>query len=526
MKKLFLKSVLVLCVVLFSSSQIFSQWVAQTSGTTVRIRNIKAVNDNVVWACGGSGVVLKTTNGGTTWRALTPTLATATNYTVDAFDTTTAWVTGTVGGTADVSIWKTTDGGTTWVSQYNNPTGFGDAVRFFDANNGVYFGDPDPWPSGNWELLTTSNSGTNWNRVPRTNFPPADSVNEEYGAACAIEIFGNTVWFGAYSAVAGTPNRIYKSTNKGLNWTVSGYNPISGTSGSHFMAFSSATNGVDLSLSGSRAVTTDGGATWTVTPGSPQAYRFVTNIPGFNSFIGVGSAGLAIYSNDAGSTWTTMTSGTTVDLYTVDATANAAWAAGNSGTILRLYGAPVPVELTSFAASVSDRNVTLNWATATEINNRGFEVQRKSSTGDFVSVAFIDGRGTIQQPQSYTYIDKNVEFGKYTYRLKQVDFNGLFSYSDPIEVDARIPAKFGLNQNYPNPFNPTTTISYEIAKETVVSLKVYDVIGNEIATLVNETKAPGTYDVIFDASKLSNGVYLYKIHAGNFTATKKLILIK
>ncbi len=110
--------------------------------------------------------------------------------------------------------------------------------------------------------------------------------------------------------------------------------------------------------------------------------------------------------------------------------------------------------------------------------------------------------------------------------MKQLDFNGTSSYSSIVEVEVKIPNKFGLNQNYPNPFNPTTTINYEIAKETNVSLKVYDAIGNQVATLVNEIKPAGTYEVVFDASNLSNGVYFYEIKAGNFTATKKLILMK
>lgn len=524
MKKSFLKSFLVLCVVLFSSSQIFSQWVAQTSGTTATLRGIRAVSDNVVWACGTSGVVLKTVNGGTTWRVLTPTLATATNYTIESFDTTTAWVTGTVGGSADVSIWKTTDGGATWVSQYNNPAGFGNGVRFFNANDGVYYGDPDPWPSSNWEILTTSNGGTNWNRVPRTNFPPADSTNEELGSANSFDVFGNNVWFNSYYNTSPTiPVNVYKSTNKGLNWTSS---PIPFPSGENYacLAISSGVNGAIGSLNGDLGLTNNGGTTWTFSTIAGGAFRGMTNVPGSNIFITVGNSGSCYYSDNFGP-WISMTTGSTATLRCIDATANYAWAAGNSGTMLRLSGYPVPVELTSFTATIVDRNVQLNWSTATEVNNRGFEVQRKSSTGDFVPVAFIEGHGTTQQPQSYSYTDK-VEAGKYSYRLKQIDFNGANAYSEIVEVDARIPAKFGLSQNYPNPFNPSTTINYDVAKETNVSLKVYDAIGNEVATLVNETKAPGTYDVIFDASNLSNGVYFYKIQAGNFTSTKKLILMK
>lgn len=525
MPKSFLKTLLLLIVILFSTTEIFSQWVAQTSGTTATLRSIRAVNDNIVWACGASGVVLKTTNGGTNWSVLTPTLATATNYSIDAIDANTAWVTGTVGGAADVSIWKTTDGGVTWVSQYNNPAGFGDGVRFFNANDGVYYGDPDPWPSGNWEILVTSNGGTNWNRVPQANFPPADSINEEFGCANSFDIFGDNVWFNTYYNVSTTnPAHIYRSTNKGLNWT--SY-PLPSPSGSNYgiLAFSSANNGAVGTVNGDLGITTDGGATWTFTTISGSAFRGMTNIPGFNSFITVGNSGACYYSENLGP-WTSLPTGVTTTLRCIDATSNYAWAAGNSGTILKLSGYPVPVELTSFTASIVDKNVTLNWTTATEVNNYGFEVQRKAIAGDFVTIAFVEGHGTTQQPQVYTYTDKNVENGKYSYRLKQVDYNGIFSYSNAVEVDARIPSKFGLSQNYPNPFNPSTTISYEVAKETNVSLKVYDAIGNEVATLVNETKAPGTYEVIFDASNLTNGVYFYKIQAGNFTATKKLILMK
>jgi hypothetical protein len=189
------------------------------------------------------------------------------------------------------------------------------------------------------------------------------------------------------------------------------------------------------------------------------------------------------------------------------------------------YNQLVPVELTSFTASVIDRDVTLNWSTGSEINNLGFEIQRKSATDDFVPVAFIEGHGTTQQPQSYSYTDK-VEAGKYSYRLKQVDFNGIFSYSDPIEVNARIPAKFGLSQNYPNPFNPTTKIEYSIPEESFVNLKIYNLIGQEVATLVNQHQKAGTYRADFNAGGLYSGIYIAKLNAGGISKSIKMTLLK
>lgn len=204
MKKQISTLFVLLAVFLFSTVDIYSQWVAQTSGTTVRLRQIKAVNDNVVWACGASGVVLRTINGGTTWEVKTPTNSAVTNYSIDALDSLTAWVTGTVGGSADFTIWKTTDGGMTWTAQYNNSTGFSDGIRFFNANDGVCFADPDPWPSTKWEILVTTNGGNTWTRVPEGNYPPADSANGEYGAAGSIDVVGNNVWFSAIIVVQQT----------------------------------------------------------------------------------------------------------------------------------------------------------------------------------------------------------------------------------------------------------------------------------------------------------------------------------
>jgi hypothetical protein len=187
---------------------------------------------------------------------------------------------------------------------------------------------------------------------------------------------------------------------------------------------------------------------------------------------------------------------------------------------------PLPVELTFFTANVNGSTVSLNWTTATEINNRGFEIQRKSENANWENIGFVPGFGTTTESRSYNYLDNSVSNGKYFYRLKQIDFNGTFSYSSIVEANVETPIEFALNQNYPNPFNPSTIISYSVPQSSFVTIKVYDIIGNEVATLVNGNKQAGNYEVNFDASNLSNGVYMYSIKTDNFTSTKKMILMK
>jgi hypothetical protein len=185
----------------------------------------------------------------------------------------------------------------------------------------------------------------------------------------------------------------------------------------------------------------------------------------------------------------------------------------------------VPVELASFSATTDKNDVILTWYTATETNNSGFEVQRKT-TGEYESVAFVDGKGTTTETQNYLFRDKNLLSGTYTYRLKQMDFDGSFAYSDEVEIDIEQPDVFYLGQNYPNPFNPSTIIKYSVPADGLVTLKVYDLLGKEVSTLVNDYKQAGTFDVNFDGSNLSSGVYYYQLTSGELTATKKLMLTK
>jgi V8-like Glu-specific endopeptidase len=190
----------------------------------------------------------------------------------------------------------------------------------------------------------------------------------------------------------------------------------------------------------------------------------------------------------------------------------------------------IPVELSSFNAVVSEGNVVLNWTTATETNNKGFEVQR-SSSGEFSTIAFVQGNGTSTQQHSYTFSDGDVADGKYSYRLKQVDFSGSSEYSKVVEIDVKIPVEFGLAQNYPNPFNPSTKINFSLAVDSKVTLKVFDVLGQEVALLVNKQIAAGRLEITFNASRLNSGVYLYRLEASGidgrkYTSVKKMILAK
>jgi hypothetical protein len=186
----------------------------------------------------------------------------------------------------------------------------------------------------------------------------------------------------------------------------------------------------------------------------------------------------------------------------------------------------VPVELISFTGFYNVGTITLNWTTATELNNFGFEIERRSKEGQFITIGYVEGNGTTTEPQEYSYKDKNAGTGIYYYRLKQIDFGGQYEYSDEIKVKVNGPLTFTLEQNYPNPFNPSTTIKYVVSSSQFVSLKVYDVLGDEIAILVNEEKPSGNYEVEYNASSLPSGVYFYQLKSGSFVETKKMLLLK
>ena len=211
--------------------------------------------------------------------------------------------------------------------------------------------------------------------------------------------------------------------------------------------------------------------------------------------------------------------------------ASLAWAAtfNNEQDVYYSYIATtiVPVELVSFSYSVEGNTVNLSWSTATELNNRGFEIQRSLNETNWSTIGFREGKGTTSEPQQYSYSDNlsGVESSRLYYRLKQIDFDGSFEYSNTLEVGV-VPSTYSLSQNYPNPFNPSTKIKYSIPQSSNVVIKVFNVVGDEVSILVDGQKQAGTYELTFNAENLPSGVYFYQLKAGDFIQTKRMILIK
>jgi photosystem II stability/assembly factor-like uncharacterized protein len=226
---------------------------------------------------------------------------------------------------------------------------------------------------------------------------------------------------------------------------------------------------------------------------------------------------------------------------------------GSSGVLYRdngvggpIFGSPLalafgenngalPVELTSFEVHFDEttgKNVILNWRTATELNNYGFEIQRSgieannNLPAEWNVIGFIEGHGNSNSPKDYSFVDANPIKGKSLYRLKQIDIDGGYEYSSIVEVKSNSLNKYLLEQNFPNPFNPSTKINFSIAQKGNVKLTIYNSIGQKISTIVNENKEAGSYSVLFNGENLPSGIYFYKLESGSFTQIQKMILLK
>jgi hypothetical protein len=449
-------------------------------------------------------------------------------------------------------IFKSTDGGDTWTNVF--ATGASNYLYIScDSLNNIYVANVS---NG---LIYSTDGGANFITIPSSTFD-GSNVN-------AVTCGKNGHLF-----VGATNGGVWRSTDYGATFTHSSLDTVSivEIKVDKFNSDIIYAGGSSTSLNGFY-ISTDDGQTFGTSTNSVNIWEILQTTSNVLYIATTGSPYPFDKSTDGGYTWTTMSylssakRGATLDLiediyvsgnngvfkstdggvtflnHNFTFSSNkiltydykimvCASGATNGGVWIYIDSTLIPVELSSLTAISNNGNVELNWTTATELNNSGFEIERASSSTTPVQgwkkIGFVPGYGTSTENHFYQYIDEEVENGTYSYRLKQIDFDGSYSYSKTVEVEVNHPYVFSLSQNYPNPFNPSTTVKYEIAQQGFVSLKVFDILGNEVAVLVKEEKVPGNYSVEFNASSITSGIYFYKLQVGDFVQTKKMILVK
>ncbi len=506
------------CSLSFSQSY---QWQLKQSGNSLGgpIDVEKYNTDNVYYGSGNK--IYKSTDRGETFTQMGTNIPGASSVkSVTLKDDAPGTMVVAVESSPNDKIYKTTDYGQTWILTN-------------DEGQMSYFGIPVTQDPSHPDTLFTmigvnfkisTDFGSTWTTIS-SNFGPVN-------APCDIEVFPDT----NIILIGDNGTGIFRSTNYGLTWT-----QVFSTSGEIPTIAVDFTNpGVAWATKwgggGGFLKSTDYGQTWVAQ----------------TSFSGINMWGVHTNPNDGnevfsgcyscGSTWRTKNGGLTwlqipipsshYQVYITDSMS--VYAAQSSGFYKLTSPFFIPVELESFTAQLLENKVLLNWVTATEINNSGFDVQYSNDNQNFNSIAFVPGFGTTTEKHNYTYTIENLNNGIHYFRLKQIDYDGTETFTNVVEVSIEnsIVKEFYLEQNYPNPFNPTTKISWQSPVGCWQSLKVYDLLGNEVVTLVDEYREAGKYEIDFDAAETSRGVsfpsgiYIYKLQAGDFISTKKLTLIK
>ncbi|MCH8034444.1 MAG: T9SS type A sorting domain-containing protein [Bacteroidetes bacterium] len=414
-------------------------------------------------------------------------------------------------------IYKTTDDGQTWMLKLNEGQ-----MSFFGIPMEQDPSHPDTiYTMVDNNFKRSTNFGDTWITIA-SNFGPVS-------APCDIAVFPDT----SIILIGDNTTGIFRSLNRGKTWTA-----VLNTSGEI------PTISVDYTNPGTAWATkwaggggflksTDYGENWTLVPGFNGEDMWGVHVQLHDSNLVMNacySCGNAWRSVNGGSTWTQISiASQNYQIFIVDSITQ--FAAQGNGFYKLNSDLFIPVELTSFTAETSENEISLNWTTATELNNQGFEIERSTDNQTFEKIGFIPGFGTTTESKSYTY--KIIEFASGTqyYRLKQIDFDGTYEYSDAIEVEGLTPTQYVLFQNYPNPFNPSTSIKFSIPIDSNVKLKLFNLLGQEVAELLNSEISVGIHHIDFNASRLSSGTYFYVLEANgnngsNFTATKKMILTK
>ena len=565
MKKYFNILLLFLVIAPFINSQEGIDIWTTTTESIGRIYGM-AVDENnpsTMYAFGLDQGIWKTTNSGANWTQMNSGLL---NTQVQSMgickNSPQNLYAGTNYGTDD-GVYKSTDGGASWtrvVNGISEPAGtLGiQAIMVHPTDpNIVYIAVFNGLADAVNGLYKTTDGGANWN-------PIVNGIGAIKNFLCFAmsPTDPNIIYAGSSFAVATStgPSDIYKSTDAGANWVLSStglptdpteINPV------RTLNVSAANPNVVIAglfvntatLLGGFYKSTDAGASWVQkNNGLPiiqsKLIRSAAIRPGFDNqyYLGLdysGGTDIGVWAiTDGGDNWFDFNGGTVLNTFTIRALvfnptgnhtlfAGRASATANLGGVYEYTFSFVPVELVSFSAEAFGGNVNLSWITATELNNQGFQIERRNSeSAEWTEIGFVNGNGSSTEIKYYSYTDNSVPVGKYFYRLKQMDFSGGYEYSNEIEVTILQADDFVLNQNYPNPFNPSTKISFIIPNSSFVTLKVFDVLGNEVETLINGDISAGSYEIEFNGKNLTSGVYFYNLTAGNFSKTMKMILSK
>jgi photosystem II stability/assembly factor-like uncharacterized protein len=539
-----------------------SVWSAQTSGVTNGFYGIFFTDSDKGFVGGYQCALLSTTDGGSHWASLNKGVG---------FNIYAGWFTdintGYIGNGDREGLYKTTNGGIDWIN-INSSVAQGGLydLMFIGTENGFGCGANSDWSAA--VFIKTTDAGSTWIETDITptgiaspyslSFPNASigyiiGYNSTFnGSVLAKTTDGGNNWtvvksdfVPIYSChfidadtgyVAGESGYAAKTTNGGTSWTVM---TMSTTETLQSIIFYNSNLGFACGSNGKILKTIDGGSVWddksVTTTKTLYRIKFVNE----DDVLACGSRGAIYLSNNGGTNWSDQSINAPVDFYATGMSGSTGWVLGSSGSIYR-SNSPLPVELASFTASTNGIQVILNWHTATEVNNYGFEVERRMDNSDqpnqetsgqvtvdsWTKIGFVKGAGTSNALKEYSYLDAANTAGNYVYRLKQIDADGTFKYSQSVEVTVQAPEQYLLDQNYPNPFNPTTAIHYQVPVASPVTLKVYNVLGEEVAMLVNEKKEAGSYTATFNGSTLSSGVYFFKISADRFSSIRKMILMK
>ncbi len=502
MRRLYLS----ICIGIVSTFNLFSQWSLVASAPEVYQQNIVNIDNQLLISTAGSGIY-KSEDGGNTWSTINNGLNSQQAlvvYQVIAHDYM------TYAATMD-GIYRSDDNGENWVKK-SNGIGIGPGATYeftqsvYEYNNILF--------TGAWNGIYYSiDEGENWS-----------ITNVSGEAILAKDITEHNDILFAAREVNNTPVG-YFSINGGMHWE-----PISGLSFYNTITFFSEPQKLWAGTIAGVWLSTDNGITWVDRSNGLSLDPYPASLLRVNGvFItALKFGGSGVYrSFDDGLNWENIGEGLPF-LSSIDKMIeyNGRILAATSNGLWQRDMSEIPVELATFSASAREGFVELRWITKTEKNNWGFEVQRKVDGIGWNRLTFIEGKGTTIEPKEYLYNDMNVSEGNFSYRLKQVDYNGSFEFSPTIEVKYSIPEKFSLSQNYPNPFNPSSNIFFSIGKTALVSLKVYDSLGKEVSILMNEQKPAGDYTLNFNADGLAAGVYYYKLTADNFSQVRKMILLK